>query len=126
MHSALPGTWLFDMGPATASLDFSRSSGSLSLGGLNLESELLSAPVNLSLDAAFAIQDYHPALQSSGVGLSFSLDGHIGFGNGITLFGRSTWLSEMPGWGASEALPEMQFTTGIELSPQPNFSIQAG
>ena len=126
MRSAMPDAWQLGMGAVPNPPHFSTSPARFRLGGLNLESELLSSPVSMSFDAAFAIQDPYSGQPNSAVGLSFSLDGHIGFGNGVTLFGRSSWLTGMLYPDASQAVPDLEFTTGITLSPQPNFSILAG
>ena len=126
VYPSVPGSSEPETGFREASRHAFTSSARLRLGGLNLEHKLLSAPLNMALDAGFALQDLYSEQASSRTGLSFSLNGQIGFDNGITLFGRSTWLHELSNPGSLDAIPELEFTTGVILRPQPNFSIQAG
>ena len=100
--------------------------GQWRLGYLNFDSQLLSAPVSLALNAGLVVQNPYFEQYRPGVGLSFSLGGHIAVGDTLSLYGRSTWLPSQHTFDTSDVFPELEFATGIVLRPLSNFSIQAG
>lgn len=92
---------------------------------LNLEHRLLSTPGNTVISAGIGVQSIYLARHDSRNSLSLSLNGKMGIGKGVTLYGESAWLPGLLETDGVDTLSSLEFETGVMLNPLPNLSIQA-